>query len=107
MKARGLTSLVILLAVLLVGSALSLVTSQHRARSLFIDLERAQAEARNRDVDWNRLRIELSRAGQPGYVEQAARSMGLRPVDSARTVLVSPPAVAPAASSAAASQEAS
>lgn len=101
MKERSPMPLVILLAALLVASALSLVTAQHRARSLFIDLERAQAEARSRDVEWNRLRIELSRAGQPGYVEQAARALGLKPVDSARTVLLAPPATpAPAAPSA-------
>jgi cell division protein FtsL len=77
---------------LLFVSALSLVGAQHRARSLFVDLERAQAEARNRDVEWNRLRIELARAAQPAYVEQAARQLGLRPVDTARTV----PAILPA-----------
>lgn len=105
MKPRSLLPLVLVLAALLVGCALLLVTSQHRARSLFIDLERAQGEARNREVEWNRLRIELSRAGQPGYVEQAARQLGLKPVDSARTVLVAPPA--PPAAAAAPAPEAS
>ncbi len=94
MKDRSVTLIVLTLAAALFGCALLLVTSQHRARSLFVDLERAQAEARNRDVEWNRLRIELSRAAQPGYVEQAARQLGLKPVESSRTILVAPPAAA-------------
>lgn len=90
----------LLAGALLFVSALSLVTAQHRARSLFVDLERAQAEARNRDVEWNRLRIELARVAQPAYVEQAARQLGLRPVDTARTVpaaLQAPAVTTPAA----------
>lgn len=94
---RGAWGLVAFVAgALLFASALSLVSAQHRARSLFVDLERAQAEARSRDVEWNRLRIELARVAQPAYVEQAARQLGLRPVDTARTVpaVLPPPAVA-------------
>ncbi|MEF9996295.1 MAG: cell division protein FtsL [Burkholderiaceae bacterium] len=92
MKGRSDSLWVLLLGAALFGCALLLVSSQHRARSLFIDLERAQVEARSRDVEWNRLRIELSRAAQPGYVEQSARALGLKPVESGRTVLVSAPA---------------
>jgi len=89
---RLLAFVVVVLTSLLLVCAFLLVTSQHRARGLFVDLERAQAEARNRDVEWNRLRIELSRTAQPGYVEQTARQLGLKPVDSNRTVFVSAPA---------------
>ena len=77
---RALTALI---ALLLVASALSLVTAQHRARSLFIDLERAQQQARTLDAEGDRLRVELGRASQPAAVASAARQLGLKPVDAA------------------------
>lgn len=77
-----------LVVVLLLASALSLVTAQHRARSLFVDLERAQQQARALEAEGNRLRVELGRASQPATIEAAARELGLRPVDGARTVFL-------------------
>lgn len=85
--------LVVLFAVLLVASAMGLVTAQHRARSAFVDLEREQQRARELTADSDRLRIELGRVAQPAAIEAAAREMGLRPLDPARTVLL--PASAP------------
>jgi cell division protein FtsL len=77
-----------LLAVLLTVSALSLVTAQHRARSLFVDLERAQQQARTLDAEGDRLRVELGRASQPAAVASAARQLGLKPVDAAQVVFL-------------------
>ena len=82
----------ILLALLLFVSALSLVTAQHRARSLFIDLQRAQLDAKRLDVEHDRLRIEQSRLSQPAYVESEARKLGLKQVDASRTVYLNLPA---------------
>jgi cell division protein FtsL len=86
----------LLVAALLVASGLSVVTAQHRARSLFVDLERAQQQAKALEAEGNRLRVELGRASQPATVEAAARELGLRAVDGARTVFLpaAPPAVA-------------
>jgi cell division protein FtsL len=74
--------------VLLTVSALSLVTAQHRARSLFVDLERAQQQARTLDAEGDRLRVELGRASQPAAVASAARQLGLKPVDAAQVVFL-------------------
>jgi cell division protein FtsL len=92
-------ALIGLVAALLLASSLSLVTAQHRARSLFVDLERAQQQARQLEADGDRLRIELGRASQPAAVETAARELGLKPVDAGRVVFLPSPlgAVAPAA----------
>jgi cell division protein FtsL len=86
---------VVLIGALLFASALSLITAQHRSRSLFIDLQRAQGDAKRLDVDHDRLRIEQSRLSQPAYVEAAARKIGLKPIDSAGTVFLSLPAPEP------------
>ncbi|MGE5337080.1 MAG: cell division protein FtsL [Gemmatimonadota bacterium] len=76
----------------LVACSLSLITSQHRARGLFVELERAQQTAQQLEADGNRLRVELGRVSQPANVETAARQLGLRAVDSAHTVFVPAPA---------------
>jgi len=83
--------LAVLIGALLFASALSLITAQHRSRSLFIDLERAQVDAKQLDVDYDRLRIEQSRLSQPAYVAAEARKIGLKPLDSARTVFLNLP----------------
>ena len=89
--------LLLLLGLLLFGSALALVSAQHRARSLFIDLERAQQQAKQHDVEYDRLKIELARLSQPAYVEAEARRIGLKPVDGGRTVFLNLPAAIAAA----------
>lgn len=77
----------------LVASSLSLITSQHRARGLFVELERAQQQAQQFEAEGNRLRVELGRVSQPATVEAAAHQLGLRAVDSARTAFLPAPAV--------------
>jgi cell division protein FtsL len=80
--------LIALVGLLLVASSLSLVTAQHRARSLFVDLERVQQQARQLEADGDRLRIELGRTAQPAAIESAARDLGLKPVDAGRIVFL-------------------
>jgi cell division protein FtsL len=79
---------VALLALLLVVACLLLVTSQHRARGLFVEFGRMQAQAAELQAEGNRLRIELGKAAQPASVASAARSLGLRPADSRQTVFL-------------------
>jgi cell division protein FtsL len=81
-------ALVALVGLLLLAGSLSLVTAQHRARSLFVDLERAQQQARQLEAEGDRLRIELARAAQPAAVESSARALGLKPVDGSRVVFL-------------------
>ena len=87
--------LIVLIGALLFASALSLITAQHRSRSLFIDLERAQTDAQRLDVDHDRLRIDQSRLSQPAHVASEARKIGLKPIDPARTVFLNLPATEP------------
>jgi cell division protein FtsL len=59
---------------LLVACGVSLVTSRHQARKLFVDLERAQAEARNYETEFGQLQLEQSTWAMPARVEKIARS---------------------------------
>lgn len=70
----------------LVTCALLLVTSQHRSRSLFIQLERAQAQARQFDIEWRQLQLEQSTLGKHVRVEaNARRELRMQPVNAGRT----------------------
>jgi len=63
----------VLLLVVLVACAISLVTSRHQARKLFVDLEREQARSRSLDVEFGQLQIEQSTWAMPARVEKVAR----------------------------------
>jgi len=76
-----------LLGVLL-ACALALVTSQHKARKLFSDLEREHNRARELDVEYGRLQLEASTWGLHARVERIAKgALGMRPADARRTRL--------------------
>jgi cell division protein FtsL len=82
------TAAIGVLALLLVLACLSLVTSQHRARGLFVELGRLQTQTKELEADGNRLRVDLGKAAQPAAVAAAARNLGLRPTDSKQTVFL-------------------
>jgi cell division protein FtsL len=81
----------LLLAMLLL-CALLLVTSQHRARKMFIDLQRAQAQARQLDIDWNRLVLEQTQLAKHALIDPVARrELKMQPVTPDRTLYLSAP----------------
>lgn len=63
----------VILAALLVGCALSLVNAQYQALHLFIDLERAQVQARQLDIEWSQLQLDQSTLGKHARIEEIAR----------------------------------
>jgi cell division protein FtsL len=68
-----MTRLNVILLGLLVFCALSLVTSRHQARKLFVELEREQAQARAYEIEYGQLQIEQSTWAMPARVEKIAR----------------------------------
>ena len=63
----------VLLLAALVACALSLVTSRHQARKLFVELEREQALARTYEVEYGQLQLEQSTWAMPARIENVAR----------------------------------
>ena len=57
----------------LVICALSLVTSRHQARKLFVDLEREQSRSRAYEVEYGQLQIEQSTWAMPARIEKIGR----------------------------------
>ena len=79
----------LLLLLVLVVCALGLVTSQHRARKLFTELERTQARARELDVEQGKLQLEASTWGLHARVEKVATgTLGMRVPDPRRVRVV-------------------
>ncbi len=79
----------LLLLAVLVACAIGLVTSQHRARKLFSDLEREQNRARELDVDYGRLQLEASTWGLHQRVEKIATgTLGMRTPDPRRVRII-------------------
>jgi cell division protein FtsL len=61
------------LVVALVCCALSTVASNHRARNVFVELEREQARSRQLDIEWGQLQLEQSTWANHARVEKIAR----------------------------------
>ena len=74
-----MTRVSLLLLGVLVVCALSLVTSRHQARRLFVELEREQARTHQYDVEYGQLSLEESTWGTPARVEKIAREWPPRP----------------------------
>ena len=79
----------LLLLAVLVACAIGLVTSQHRTRKVFGDLEREQNRARELDIEYGRLQLEASTWGLHQRVEKIATGkLGMRAADARRTRVV-------------------
>ena len=92
-----------LLAVLTI-TALGLVTAQHKARKLFVELEQEGERARQLDIEYGQLQLESSTWSMHSRIERIARtSLRMRLPDSARVQVVdlSEPGPAPDAEAAA------
>jgi len=66
------TRLNIFLTLILIVCALSVVTSQHKARKLFMDLEKQQERTRQLAVEWGQLQLEQSTWAMRARVEKIA-----------------------------------
>ena len=61
-----------LLLAAVVICALSVVTSQHKARKLYIELQKQKELAQQMDVEWGQLQLEQSTWAAPARVEKVA-----------------------------------
>jgi cell division protein FtsL len=66
---NGLNALLLMVVVL---CALSVVTSQHKARKLFIELQKEKERTQQMDVEWGQLQLEQSTWATPRRVGEVA-----------------------------------
>lgn len=82
----------IFLLVVVVVCALGVVTSQHRARKLFQELEGEQEKARQLDVEFGQLQLEMSTWATHPRIEKIARERLHMVTPDAMGRVVPPPA---------------
>ena len=66
------TRLNLLLLLLAIVCALSVVTSQHKARKYFVELQNEKDKAQQMEVEWGQLQLEQSTLALPARVEKIA-----------------------------------
>ncbi len=90
-----MTRLNILLLLALLGSSMAVVKTSYESRRLFAELDRARAEARELDVEFERLDAERRAQATHLRVEKLAREqLQMRGATPAVTTYVADPAVA-------------
>lgn len=62
------------LTLVLLVCALAVVSARHQARKLFVELQAEQARARELDIEWGRLQLEISTWLMHNRVEEVART---------------------------------
>ena len=77
----------LIVAALLMLSAISLVTSRYQSRQLFVELGRDQAQARDLETNWRRLQLERAELARNARVDVIARdSLKMIPIVPDRTL---------------------
>jgi cell division protein FtsL len=91
----------VILLLLVIVCALAVITSQHRARKLFVALEDEQAAAKKLDEELTQLQLEQGTWATHKRVESvAAGQLGMRLPDAASTWVVTLERAAPKAEAA-------
>jgi cell division protein FtsL len=78
----------LLLILVLMVCALAVVSARHQARKLFVELQAEQARARDLDIEWGRLQLEISTWLMHNRVEEVARGRLSMAVPDPRRVYV-------------------
>jgi cell division protein FtsL len=72
--------------------ALGVVTSQHQARKLFVELQREQERGRELEIEYGQLQLEQSTWAMQTRIEQvASKQLGMRVPPEMRVRVVPPP----------------
>ena len=84
-------------SVLLMLSAISLVTARYQARQLFVELDRSRALARELDIRWRQLQLDRAELARNAHVDKVAREeLRMQSIVPDHTIYINQPA-APAA----------
>lgn len=84
-----MTKLNLMLALVLVACALGVVTAQHKARKIFIELQQEQEQAKKMEVEWGQLQLEQSTWAMHARIEKIATAyLQMQVPDAARIQVV-------------------
>ena len=83
----------LILLVVLVACGLSVVTSQHKARKLYVELQREQELASQLAIEWGQLQLEQSTWAMHARIEKiASERLLMRVPPPSRVQMVTPEA---------------
>ena len=89
-----MTRLNLILAGVLVISALSLVTSQYKARALFVELQQEKDLEKQMQVEWGQLQLEQSTWAMHSRIEKiAVEKLHMKVPEQNRMQIVNVPSV--------------
>ena len=75
MKIRKLMPVILpVLWLAVLGSAMQVIYARHKARDLFVHLERLNAERDSLEMEWGRLQLEQSYWSSHAFVERVANA---------------------------------
>ncbi len=83
--------MLLLLLVVVIGSALAVIYAKHQSRLLFGDLQVLQAERDRLNIEWGRLQLEQSAWATHSRVEKLARERLNMMVPNPETVVIVKP----------------
>lgn len=86
-----MTKLNLILFVLLILAALGVITAQHKARKLYIELQQQEDAAKQYEIEWGQLQLEQSTWAMHSRIEQIAeKRLNMQVPDGARIQVVAP-----------------
>lgn len=92
-----ITRLNLVLFAVLIACALAVVTSQHKARKLYVELQQEQELEKRYEVEWGQLQLEQSTWAMHSRIEKvAAQHLRMRTPAAGRTQVVAPAGTASA-----------
>jgi cell division protein FtsL len=77
---------------IVIACGLMLVTSQHQARKLYVELQKEQELAKQLEIEWGQLQLEQSTWATHSRIEKIAARNGMRIPPASRVQLVGPTA---------------
>jgi len=80
------------LVLVLVACSLGIVTAQHKARKIFIELQQEQELAKKMEVEWGQLQLEQSTWAMHARIEKIAAAYLQMQVPDTSRIQVVPPA---------------
>lgn len=90
-----MTRLNLILFLVLIMTALGTVTSQHKSRKLYFELQQQQDAAKQYDVEWGQLQLEQSTWAMHSRIEQIAGEQLHMQVPDAKRIQMVPSKSAP------------
>jgi cell division protein FtsL len=82
----------VLAAIVLMFSAISLVTARYQARQLYTQLDKYTTQAEDLEIDWRKLQLDRAQASRNAHVDKVAREeLRMNVIAPDRTIYVSQP----------------